>query len=78
MKPLRLASLIIIWFLVAGFSLGDFISNTLTQQEYDKTYKEEYKNARRKGMSEKDADRYAREAAEKKAAKRKDLVEEKK
>lgn len=75
MKSLRLAALIIVCFLTAGFSLGDFIGDTLTQQEYNKTYKEEYKKARERGMGEKEADTYAREAAEKKAAKRKQLIE---
>jgi predicted Zn-dependent protease len=59
----------------AGFSLGEFLGGALTKQEYNKTYKEEYKKARDRGMSEKEADRYARGVAEEKAGKRKQMIE---
>ena len=75
MKARCLWIVIILCFLATGFRIGDFIGDTLTQQEYKKTYDEEYKRARERGMSEKEADAYARDAAEKKAAKRKQLIE---
>ena len=73
MNSIRLLALMIICFLSTGFQLGDFLGDTLTGQEEKKTYQEEYKKARERGMSEKEADRHAREAAEKKAGKRKKL-----
>ncbi len=78
MKSLRLLALMIICFLTTGFQLGDFLGDTLTgqeEQEKKETYQKEYKKARERGMSETEADRHAREAAEKKAGKRKSLIE---
>ena len=75
MKYLRLLALILICILTTGFQLGDFLGDTLTGKEEKETYQQEYKKARERGMSEKEADRYAREAAEQKAGKRKSLIE---
>jgi beta-barrel assembly-enhancing protease len=78
MKYLRLLALVMICFLTTGFQLGDFLGDTLTSQEEQEkkdTYQKEYKKARERGMSETEADRYAREAAEKKAQKRRSLME---
>jgi len=75
MKSLRLLALMIICFLTTGFQLDDFLRDTLKGQDEKKTYQEEYKKARERGMSEKEADRYAREAAEKKTDKGKSLME---
>jgi len=75
MKLLRLLALIIICLLTTGFQLGDFLGDPLTGKEEKATYQEEYKKARERGMSEKEADRHAREVAEQKAGKRKSLIE---
>jgi len=69
-----LVGLMIICFLTTGFQLDDFLRDTLKGQDEKKTYQEEYKKARERGMSEKEADRYAREAAEKKTDKGKSLM----
>ncbi len=75
MKSLRILALMIICFLTAGFQLGDILRDTLTGQDEKRIYQEEYRKARERGMSEKEADRYAREAADKQAGKRKSLIE---
>ncbi len=75
MKSLRLLALLIICFLTTGFQLDNFLGDTLTGQDEKAIYQQEYKKAREKGMSEKEADRYAREAAQKKTEKRKSLTE---
>jgi beta-barrel assembly-enhancing protease len=75
MKSLRLLALMILCLLTTGFQLGDVLRDTLTGQDEKKTYQEEYRKARERGMSEKEADRYAREAAEKTTEKRKSLIE---
>jgi predicted Zn-dependent protease len=75
MKSLRLLALVVICFLTTGFQMGDYLGDTLAGQEEKRIYQEEYKKARKKGMSEKEADRHAREAAEKKAGKSKSLIE---
>lgn len=74
-KSLLLLALMIIFLFTTGFQLGEFIGDMVTSEEEKKTYQEEYKRARQKGMSEKEADRHAREAAEKKGGKRKSLIE---
>jgi predicted Zn-dependent protease len=75
MKSLRLLALMMIFLLTTGFQMGDFLGDTTTSQEEKDTYQKEYKKARERGMSEKEADRQAREAAAKKAGKRKSLIE---
>ena len=74
-KSICLLALMLVFLLTTGFQLGNFLGDILTDREKEKTYQEEYKKARQRGMSEKEADRYAREAAEKKGGKRKSLIE---
>jgi predicted Zn-dependent protease len=70
-----LAALLTIFVFASGFDFGKFMGDTLTQQEYNKTYNEEYKKAKQQGMTDEEADRNAKEKAEASAARRRELIE---